>query len=128
MNFGSPTDAARIRTEKVLEQSVTQVPIVAVQITKVYNICIPEALTFDQPGWVGGFICLVNDNRSSTGSNVSDFRTLAANLCPFSGCHECEGFNGKVCSSELHSIGKLAETKYHRKMNSAELAAQSAST
>jgi len=80
MNFGSPTDAARIRTEKVLEQSVTQVPIVAVQITKVYNICIPEALTFDQLGWVGGFICLVNDNRSSTGSNVSDFRTQSVVL------------------------------------------------
>jgi hypothetical protein len=38
MNFGSPTDAARIRTEKVLEQSVTEVPILAVQITKAYNI------------------------------------------------------------------------------------------
>jgi len=48
MNFGSPADAARIRTEKVLEQSVTQVPILAVQITKVYNTYIPEALTFHQ--------------------------------------------------------------------------------
>ena len=48
-----------------------------------------------------------------------------ANLCPLSGCHKCEGFNGKVCSGERHSKGKLAQTKYHRKMNSAELGAQS---
>ena len=52
---------------------------------------------------------------------------LPANLCPFSGCHECEGFNGEVCSSKLHSVGKLAQTKYDRRMNSAELAVQSAS-
>ena len=48
MNFGSPTEAARISTEKVLEQSVTKVPILAVQTREVYNISIPEALTFSQ--------------------------------------------------------------------------------
>jgi hypothetical protein len=48
MNFGSPTEAARISTEKALEQSVTKVPILAVQTTEVYNISIPEALTFSQ--------------------------------------------------------------------------------
>jgi hypothetical protein len=42
MNFGSPTEAARISTEKVLEQSVTRIPILAVQTTEVYNISIPE--------------------------------------------------------------------------------------
>ena len=51
MNFGSPTDAARISTEKVLEQSVTKVPILAVQTKEVYNISIPEALTFSQILW-----------------------------------------------------------------------------
>jgi len=58
---------------------------------------------------------------------VSGLPTLPANLCPFSGCHECEGLNGKVCSSELHLRRKLTQTKYHRKMNSAELGAQSSS-
>jgi hypothetical protein len=43
---------------------------------------------------------------------------LPANLCPFSGCHECEEFDGEVWSSELHSGGKLTQSKYHRKMNS----------
>jgi hypothetical protein len=42
MNFGSPTEAARISTEKVLEKSVTRIPILAVQTTEVYNISIPE--------------------------------------------------------------------------------------
>ena len=54
-----------------------------------------------------------------TGGNFSDFPTLPANLCPFSGCHECEGFDGEVRSSELHPGRKLTQTKYHRKMNSA---------
>jgi hypothetical protein len=43
MNFGSPTEAARISTEKVPEQTVTKVPILAVQTTEVYNIQILEA-------------------------------------------------------------------------------------
>src|SRR5215472_5390552 len=50
---------------------------------------------------------------------------LPANLCPLSGCHECEGFNVRFCSGERHSSGKLAQSKYHRKMNSAELGARS---
>jgi hypothetical protein len=49
---------------------------------------------------------------------TSGLPTLPANLCPFSGCHECEGFDGEVWSSELHSGGKLTQSKYHRKMNS----------
>jgi hypothetical protein len=47
-NFGNPTEAARIRIEKMLEQSVTKVPILAVQTKEVYNISIPGALTFSQ--------------------------------------------------------------------------------
>ena len=46
MNFGNPNDAARISIEKVLEQNVTKVPILAVQTTEVYTI--PEALTLTQ--------------------------------------------------------------------------------
>jgi len=37
----NPTEAARIRIEKMLEQSVTKVPILAVQTREVYNISIP---------------------------------------------------------------------------------------
>lgn len=48
MNFGSPTEAARISIEKVPEQSVTKVPILAVQTRQVYNIQIPEAQILSQ--------------------------------------------------------------------------------
>jgi len=33
----------------------------------------------------------------------NDKSPLPANLCPLSGCHEYEGFNGKVCSGERSS-------------------------
>jgi len=44
--LGSPTEAARISIEKVPEQSVTKVPILAVQTREVYNIQIPEGLRY----------------------------------------------------------------------------------
>jgi hypothetical protein len=46
VNFGSPNDAARISTEKPVEQNVAKVPILAVQTREVYTI--PEVLTFTQ--------------------------------------------------------------------------------
>src|SRR5215831_8428651 len=71
----------------------------------------------------GGWRATRHDRSTSfhclTSNSILDgWSALPANLCPFSGCHECEGFDGEVWSSELHSGGKLTQSEYHRKMNS----------
>jgi hypothetical protein len=44
---------------------------------------------------------LVNSVTVEVGtmSHFSDFATLPANRCPFSGCRECGGFDGETWSS-----------------------------